>query len=877
MKIIYLPLLFCLLICFRVQAQHTLSGKVTDANNEVLVGASILEVGTTNGTLTDETGAFKISLQSSNATIKISFVGYQSQEISLTGQTELNIILEDGASLGEIQVVGSRAFGRSSTETPVAVDVIEIEKVAAASGQIDINQLLHYAAPSFNANKQSGSDGADHIVPATLRGLGPDQTLVLINGKRRHSSSLVNVFGTRGRGNTGTDLNAIPVSAIERIEILRDGAAAQYGSDAIAGVINIVLKKNTGEFTGSVLTGAYNTQAKGDFPEGTANTDGFRLSSTRDGNALEDDRSLDGGTVKVTGNYGVGIGKEGFVNVTSEFFSKNKTLRPGFDFRRGFGEAAVDQFNLFANAAIPLGDKSEFYAFGGSSYRDTDAFAFTRDNNTPRTVLSIFPNGFTPRITSVILDNSLSAGVRTQTASGWNIDLNNTYGVNKFHYFIQGTVNASLEEASPLDFDAGGHRLSQNTSGLYFSKFYKNSLEGINVAFGAEYRIENFRIFAGDEASWATYDVNGVLITDPSTQIIPTDPATGELRPGGSQGFPGYSPANEVDRSRSNLALYLDTEFEFTKKFLVSAAARFEQYSDFGNTLNVKLASRLKVTEDFILRGSVSTGFRAPSLVQIYYNLRFTDFQGGIAEETLLSPNNSPITKSFGIQPLKEETALNAALGFTYNIGGFTATIDGYFIDVKDRVVLSGYFDASALGINVVNAQFFANGADTRTLGLDMVLAYNQPIGKGNLNLAFIGNINDMSIEAVNNGNLDAETFFGVREQGFLLASAPKSKLAFSATYSQEKISARVGLTRFSEIELYDFDNNIDLYEAKITTDLSLTYNFTKKVNLTLGANNLLNVYPDQQDDLTEGGGYWDAVQMGFSGAYYFARLGFGF
>ncbi|MCB0579205.1 MAG: TonB-dependent receptor, partial [Phaeodactylibacter sp.] len=261
------------------------------------------------------------------------------------------------------------------------------------------------------------------------------------------------------------------------------------------------------------------------------------------------------------------------------------------------------------------------------------------------------PNGFTPRITSVITDNSVSAGVRTQTESGWNIDLNNTYGKNLFHYFIKGTLNASLEEASPTDFDAGGHSLSQNTSGLYFSKYYERVLSGMNLAFGLEYRTENFEIFAGEAGSYGTFDVNGILITDPK-QELPVDPVTEEARPGGSQGFPGYSPANEVDRSRSNLALYADTEFDLTDDFLVSVAGRYEKYSDFGKTLNYKLAARYKIADALSIRGSLSSGFRAPSLVQIYYNLRFTDFQGGVASETLLSPNNSPVTASFGIEQL---------------------------------------------------------------------------------------------------------------------------------------------------------------------------------------------------------------------------------
>ncbi|RMF26668.1 MAG: TonB-dependent receptor [Bacteroidetes bacterium] len=860
------------------RAQHTVSGKVQDESGAPLIGVNVLERGTDNGTVTDVDGRYQLEVRNPEAVLSFSYTGYRTLEVEVAGKSEVDVVMQEGITLGEVQVVGSRSYKRSAVQTPVPVDIIDLESVTTRAGQVEINQILHYVAPSFNANKQSGSDGADHIDPATLRGLGPDQTLVLINGKRRHSSSLVNVFGTRGRGNTGTDLNAIPASAIERIEILRDGASAQYGSDAIAGVVNIVLKDDVGRLTGSVSVGAYNTNAPGDFPAGTPNTDGNRLDTSRDGNAIGEDENLDGESVKVTANYGVPVGDGGFVNVTTEYLTKNKTLRPGFDFRRGFGEAAIDGFSVFTNAVIPLGRKSEFYAFGGRNYRETDAFAFTRNNPTERNVLKIYPNGFTPRITSVITDNSVSAGVRTLTESGWTVDINNTYGINNFHYFIKGTLNASMQEASPTDFDAGGHLLSQNNTGIDFSKYYDEVLEGMNLAFGLEYRTENFQIFSGDDGSWGTFDVNGVLITNPAIQEVPIDPETGNPRPGGSQGFPGYSPANEVDRSRSNFALYADAEFDLSEAFLLSGAARFERYSDFGNTLNFKLASRYKISNDLALRASVSTGFRAPSLVQIYYNLRFTDFQSGVPSETLLSPNNSPVTQSFGIQPLKEETAVNVAGGFTFNRGNFTATIDGYLISVDDRIVLTGTFDASNLGINVAEAQFFANGVDTKTKGVDIILSYRAELGKGALNVGLAGNINDMEIDAINNGNLDAETFFGKREQAFLLASAPKSKFVLNLGYNVGDFGAQLAFTRYSDVTLVDFADNEDFYEAKLVTDLSLSYQLSDNLNLAIGANNLTNEYPSLQDDgETEAGGYWDAVQMGFSGAYYFARLGYKF
>lgn len=799
----------------------------------------------------------------------------------------------EAQELKEVQIVGSRNTKRTVVNSAVPIDVINVKDVTTQSGKLEINELLQYVAPSFNANKQSGSDGADHVDPASLRGMGPDQTLVLINGKRRHQSSLINLFGTKGRGNTGTDLNAIPASAIKRIEILRDGAAAQYGSDAIAGVINIVLNDNIDQVTGAVTYGAYNTNAQGEFDPGTANIKNNFLDENSFGNTLGQKRNFDGQSLKVAANYGVAVGKKGGIaNFTAEYLSKEKTLRPGFDFRKGFGEAAIQGLNLFGNLVVPISDKTEFYAFGGRNFRDTDAYAFTR-NDGERVVESIYPGGYTPRITSEIVDNSIAAGIRTKYASGWKMDLSNTFGKNLFHYYIKGTINASLVGNSPTEFNAGGHSLSQNTTNLDFSKNYDSVLNGMNLAFGAEFRTEQFSIFAGEEGSYATYDTAGRPITNPATQTAPTDPISGELRPGGSQGFPGYSPANEVKKNRNNVSLYTDAEFDVTDKLLVSTAVRFENYSDFGSTLNGKLAARLKATDNINFRGSLSTGFRAPSLAQVYYNLRFTNFNAGGATEVILSPNNSPVTQAFGINKLNEEKAVNGSLGVTASFGAFTATVDGYFINVKDRIVLTGYFDASALNLGVSAAQFFTNGVDTKTAGVDVVLAWKKKFGDSNFAATLVGNINHMTIGDVKNGTLDKETFFGEREKAFLLASAPANKFGLNLNYDKKWFNAGLAFTRFSKVELLDYQMYEDVadygsfadqikaatdtYNAKIVTDLTLGFKLNKSSKLSIGANNLFNIYPDQQDDWVEAGGYWDAVQMGFSGAYYYARLGFTF
>jgi iron complex outermembrane receptor protein len=732
--------------------------------------------------------------------------------------------------------------------------------------------------------------------------------LVLINGKRRHQSSLVNVFGTRGRGNSGTDLNAIPVSAIKRIEVLRDGASAQYGSDAIAGVINIVLKNNTDGLTGNITYGAYSTKVGGDYAQKIFDTqDGWdpELFNIEGKNRIDGkDKNLDGETIMIDANYGVSLGdKGGYINFTTEFLSKENTLRPSFEWREGYGSAGIDGFNFMINSLLPINDNTEIYAFGGRNFRDTNAYAFTRDpyidgnpdDSDNRSVPSLYPNGFTPRITSLITDASVSAGVRHKMNNGWNVDFNNTFGKNNFHYFIKNSNNASMSDASPTDFDAGGHFLSQNTTALDFNKYLDDVASGMSLAFGMEFRTENFGIFAGDVSSYALYDENGIPITNPAIQSVATD-SNGQELSGGSQGFPGYSPANEVDRSRTNYGIYFDSEINISEAFMMGGAIRFENYSDFGNTFNGKLASRVKISDHFSLRGSLSTGFRAPSLAQLYYNLIFNNIVAGASVPSLLSANNSTVTKAFGIGQLNEEKAVNASIGFTYKHNGFTATVDYYSINVDDRIILTDNFtDQAILGpLNVDAAQFFANGVDTKTSGLDVVISYITSVGgNGTVKIDLLGNVNDLKVKQIHNGNLNKFTFFGPFSQAYLKAAAPDYKFGLNLGYSISKFDASISLTRFSEVILQDFQwvdtpattqaeadalfpLATDVYKAITTTDISLGYDLSEKLKLTIGANNLFNQYPTQQfDGWTDQGGFSDSVQMGSDGTYYFARISF--
>jgi len=884
-------MLLCSGIC--AIAQKSISGTVTDEKNNPLSGAVVLEKGTDNGVMTSFDGRFIITVQSDSSVLVVSYTGYSPAEHSVDPAPVAITLHRSGRLLNEVAVVGTRGK-RSSTETAVPIDVIPVSRVTNATGQVDLNQILQFVAPSFNSNRQSGADGSDHVDPATLRGLGPDQTLVLINGKRRHQSSLINLYGTRGRGNTGTDLNTIPAASIERIEILRDGAAAQYGSDAIAGVINIVLKKATGTGAANVSYGT-NITGYGSTLESDA---GDVLSvKNKDGKI-----NNDGNTINANVNYGFALKKDGYLNVTADVLSRTKTSRPNYtplypdSYRNQFGDASITNVSGVVNFGMPLGSRATLYSFGTLGRRTGDAFAWTRSPESERNVTSIYPDGFDPHIQSTITDGALTAGVTT-AISGWNADFSASYGSNKFHYEVDKSLNASLEGASPTHFDAGGHNLAQMNLGAQFNRQYPAIAQGLNLAFGLEYRHEQYKIFAGEEASWKTY----------GPVIFSVDNGDTTYRPGGSQGFPGARPENEVDKGRSNIGAFADAEIDVTRKWLVTGAVRLENYSDFGFTANYKLSTRYKITPNVFLRGSASTGFRAPSLPQIYYNTTFTDVVAGTTVDKLIANNESALARSAGIPKLKQETSTNLSIGLTATpIRNLTLTIDGYQVSIKDRIVLTGAFgsDDSVLGpildpLNVGAVQFFTNALDTKTTGLDIVASYNFQLGPGRLGITAAANFNKMELEKVKTNALLAgkeDTYFGLREQYFLKASAPKSKTSLIVDYRVRKLTITARATHFSQVELINWralgdggpadstqaagDNGAyhkwvtDVYKPRTVFDLSVGYAFNKHITVVLGSNNIFDTYPSLQDPgWTEGGGMWDAVQMGIGGAYYYGRV----
>ncbi len=884
--------------------------------------ATVKLKGSAAGISTNAAGEFTIEAATGEV-LEVSIVGYKPGEATVGADNFIVIKLEAmETTLQDVVLVGTRSSGRVRIETPVPVDVVNIGQAALPTGRMDVTSILNFSVPSFNYNKQSGSDGADHIDLATLRGLGPDQTLVLVNGKRRHQTAFVAVFGTRGRGNSGTDLSALPVGAIDRVEVLRDGASAQYGSDAIAGVINIITKKTTGKFTGNFGWSSYLDEK-------------FNPAQKPELDQYVYDNKLDGSSFAFNGNYGVSIGKGGFLNLTGNFLTQGKTYRqvletdpdsedylPTNIYRRAHGDGSMTGGGGFFNMELPNAGKATFYAFGGLNYKASDAYAFTRNwsarpDRFPTNAAGqlIYVPGimrvsadqdtfYNPRIKTNIMDGSLAMGLKGGSDAAWTWDVSNAFGYNNFHFYGEKTFNASLG-ASPNSFDDGGFNFLQNTVNANFNRHIYTVAEGMNLALGAEYRYERYKLYEGEAASYTNYDPTGEKAT-------------------GAQGFPGYQPKDAVTDSRSVIGAYVDAELDITKALLVSGAIRAENYSDFGFTVNYKLASRLKLGKNVNIRGSFSTGFRAPSLAQINFSSTFTTVQGGNIAEVRIVPNYLDITRSAGIPELTQEKSINGSLGFTWKaMPELTFTVDGYLVNVKDRVVLTGQFDATDPDLNpdlaqelqdnnIALAQFFANAVDTKNRGLDVVADYNKRWNnnRNRFRALFTLNWQDMEISSI---NIPAElsgseflrnSFLSDREQAFILASAPNMKYALNLEYGTGKWTFGTRITYFGEVTLLGYGEDglgIDpevpldngqgyvadryVYGGKTPVDIYLGYDLNKALTLHAGADNVFNVHPDLGVAPgakgwaynNETGGPWDAVQMGGNGRRLFVRLSFNF
>jgi iron complex outermembrane receptor protein len=902
-------MMLCSLLLF---AQQTYTVKLVDAKTGNPVSNASVKIKSSNkGMFTGPDGSNTIKARV-NDVLVISSIGYKDHEMVLGTQSSVTISLEPSTvEIADVVIVGTRGAPRAKIETAVPVDVIKINQVGLPTARMDLTSALNMAAPSFNYNKQSGADGADHVDLGTLRGLGPDQTLVLINGKRRHQTAFVALFGSRGRGNSGADLNAFPQSAVDRIEILRDGASAQYGSDAMAGVMNIILKKDINHWSiNTGWAGYYDSK--------------YNAYKTRKSNQYYYSQPIDGGTVSLSANNGFALNKNGgFINISFDVLNEAKTYRQVADTnvmsnknalplnsgRRAFGDGSVTTAGAMYNMEIPFcsNKKTVFYSFGGYNYKASDAFAYTRNYSARPDRFPIDPAGnlkfdpnimhvaidgeiyYNPHIQTKIRDISFAAGVRGKIGKGWNWDLSNTIGRNDFHYYGDKTFNASMimvpGALQQTHFDDGGFNFLQNTVNLDVSKSFPSVAQGLNLGFGTEFRYERYSIYKGEQASYDTFP-------NPYSQAP------------GSQGFPGFSPNDVIKDSRTNFSLYADAELNATKAWLLDAAIRFENYSDFGSVATYKFATRYKIGSNFNLRGSVSTGFRAPSLQQINFSNTLTSFSGGALVQSRIARNGDAITRAAGIPNLKQETSVNGSLGFAWKpVKGLTVTLDGYMVKVKDRIVLSGLFDkddaslpvsftSQLAAIGVQTAQFFDNAVNTTNYGLDMVVDYTKKIGKGNFKALFAGNCQRMTVDAVhvpaalNDSYRHRKTFFSDREEAFLLASAPNAKFTVSFEYTMKKLGFGTHLNYFGNMKSLGFgwtgygsaagsggpgdpnisgsftgiDPYVDIdgysdqvhitkevfnYKAKMTVDVFASYRLGKHITFFIGADNVFNIHPD--------------------------------
>mgnify|MGYP000373142270 CR=1 FL=1 len=884
--------LFVLLFSVSAFAQKaTVSGKIADKKSKDGLAARISVPSAKTGAVSKADGTYSLSLPVGTHQLIVTFPLYKTIKKTVTVQVGDNQTLdiameEDLVGLSEIVVLGTRRSERTVTESPVPIDVIQASEMRQ-TGVTETNQLLQLSVPSFNFPRPSIADGSDHIRPATMRGLGPDQVLVLVNGKRRHVSSLVNVNGTIGRGSAGVDLNALPANAIERIEVLRDGAAAQYGSDAIAGVINIILR-NDNRLTGAVTVGQ--------------NMTGFN-GGTVDGRVI--DLALD---------YGLALPNAGFVHLSGMFRDRGFSNRSGGDpraqytaaqlaadptrrnpdtanpatFPRKFrlGDAAAQDGGIFLNASLPINENVNLYAFGGYTYRNGESAANFRPPNNANNLPDVYPEGFLPLIGSTINDASFAIGSKGDLG-GWTYDLSNTYGQNGFNFSVRNTLNASLGKDSPKNFDAGTLFYRQNSVNLDFAKGFDIGLSApLSIAFGGEFRLESYRITAGQPESWWSQPNNvGAQGMFPNRQpnVVPNAANNNNIPAAGAQGFPGFQPKdqeNTKNADRNNIAVYLDVETKPAEALTVSGAVRFENYSDFGSALTGKLALLIQPIKEIGLRASGSTGFRAPSLQQNYFSATATNLISGQLVEVATFPVSNPAAIAMGSVPLKPENSVHFSGGITLEpIENLVLTADYYNIQIRDRILLTGNFTDASVGALLVSkgitgvsgGRYFTNAADTRTTGLDITARYAINLeSAGRIRLTFGMNftrneiLNDPASKTPEALKNFSATLFDRVERTRLEYGQPSGNANLSINYdlkSLNNFAVMLRFARFGEMRTADavlatdtgavatrrpavpvFDQT---YSAKILTDLDISMDIVPGVRIAVGSNNLFDVYPD--------------------------------
>lgn len=912
MKNILITFLFFLMLMFNYNlfAQEgtvKIKGTVIDAKTgNALPGANILVVGTNKGTSTDVNGEYSLELLPGRYQLQVSFVSYRTLKAEITLEAGKTLIRDfqlnaDLIGTDEVVVLGTRTRDRTVVDSPVPIDVITAKEIER-SGFTQTTELIKMLVPSYNAPENTITDGSDHVRPAALRGLGPDQVLVLINGKRRHTSALVHVNGSIGRGSTGADLNAIPASVIDRIEVLRDGASAQYGSDAIAGVINIVLKDKKGLDVSATYGQHVTTQERG-YAETEANIEGDDAATySWDGN-VEDVSITDGASKILHLGYGFDL-YDGVVYISGQLRQKDYTNRAGLDPRQQyfsqpdgspdpreasfdrlnhrFGDAETSDYGVFLNSSIPINDNTSFYAFGGYSYRNGLSGGFYRRSLDDRNVRAIYPDGFLPKIETNIYDGSFAAGVKGSLGK-WAYDVSETFGGNTFVFNVTNSLNTSMGTASPTDFHAGDLKFYQSTTNIDFVRQLEiGTAQPLNIAAGFEFRWENYQLAPGEYNSYAD---GGVPILD--------GPNAGNPAPTGAQVFPGFSPVNTQDETRTNFGLYADFENHVTSNWLLGAAGRYEYYSDFGSTVTGKVNTRYELLPGFALRGAVSTGFRAPSLAQAYFSSIATVFIGGVPYEVGTFPVSSDVAKALGAEDLTAEKSVNVSAGFTFSATNFSLTIDGYQINIEDRIVLTENFTGEGIttflqnqNINASGGRFFTNALNTKTYGVDITSRYGVKLGAGTLRITAALNFNKTEITNRNDiqtpDELAAVTsipLLGRVEQGRFEKGQPTSSWNFMGSYNIAKWNFMVRAQRFGEVTSYNNDPARDqTYGALWVVDAEAAYDIISGLQLAVGVNNIFDTYPDKTLKINSFNGIFQFSGFspsGFNGRYIYSRVNF--
>ncbi len=887
----------------------TLEGKVTDSTGTVLVGAVLTIDGTGLRTTTTGRGRYTLGgVPTGRQMLRIRALGFapESLQVTVTASAVANVdvvMTRSAYQLAPVQtLIGSRARHAAAEELAVPVDVYPVEELKR-TGSTETTQILANLSPSVNFPKQAVTDATEIVRPFTLRGLSPDHSLVLINGQRRHTTSLLNVFSNGSApGSSGVDLNAFPSSAIERIEVLRDGASTQYGSDAIAGVVNLVLKE--GQFSPFIntSTGQYRP-GKGYPNDGTTNdvNGGVGLRLGRGSLSLFGQYLNRESTNRACpdGSFGDENGIADSVANCRVIIKRNGVPQPNVH----WGDGLERDIHTFANLRLPLSASgtTELYAFGGYSDRDGTGNGFFRKPQNSRNWPQIYPLGFLPEFRPSVIDYSAAGGIRTNLGK-WAADFGANYGYNGFDFNLRNTLNSSLGPSlttptapgpdgvlgtaddpgipNQTSFDAGALRRGEFNLGANFSRPMKLGLpEDVNVAFGVAFRSENYEVIAGERASW----IQGYHKTADSSG----------LAQGGSSVFQGFAPSDASKNSRTNIGGYIDLETNLSKNFLVNAAGRVESYSDFGEAITGKAAFRYQPNPKFVWRGAASTGFRAPSLAQSWYSHTTTAIQNGVLIEIGNFPVTNRASRIFGAKPLQEEKSVNLSTGFAWSpTNDLNFNVDYYHIGIKDRILLGTTYDGTSDPVvaqiladsgltQIAGVQFPTNALDTKTDGIDVVGNYRVLAGSGTFDFSLAYNYTKNAITRVDplpailrgTATIYTDALDEVTRNS-IERNRPNDRASFAANYSISRLHA---LGRLSYYGNYrdGSSSGIETFGAKTLFDSEIGYRFDA-VNVSIGARNLFNVYPDVQtvEDNTNNGTfpYPGASPFGYNGRFVYVR-----